>query len=172
MIDLAKKIINFYIENSKTPTLDDLDIEVNDKKGSIFVTLYKNGEVIGSAGNIVEIENSTNEELIKSCIGAIEDKRFKKIDISDLNNIKIRIDEIIEKNLLKDKEITSLNPSDTGIIVIKKDYDDLAVLLPNISANINVGKDFILVLDKKLKSKYKKDDYLNYEIKTKITTNY
>jgi AMMECR1 domain-containing protein len=44
MIKIAKQTLDFYLKNFKTPTIDDLEIEnktLLDKKGSLFITLYK-----------------------------------------------------------------------------------------------------------------------------------
>lgn len=174
MLELAKKILKFYIELNQEPTLDDLEITNDDllnNKWSIFVTLYKNWEVVWSAWNIVELEPNKALELIKSCIWALNDRRFVgKVD--SISDLKIRIDEITSKETLKDKEITQIIPQNSWVIVIKKDYDDLGVILPWISPNINTWNDLVLVLNKKLKADFVNDDYIIYEIKTNVLTDF
>ncbi len=174
MLELSKKILKYYIELNLEPTVEDLNIE-NDEllnsRWSIFVTLYKNWEIIWSSWNIVELEKSKAHELIKSCIGALNDERFNnKIDWVD--DLKIRIDEVISKTILSDKNVKDINPLNSWVIVIKKDYENLWVILPWISPNINTWEDIVLVLNKKLKSQFIDSEYIVYEIKTKQTTNF
>jgi hypothetical protein len=52
MISIVKQTIDFYTKYFKTPSIDDLKIEDNnllERKGNIFITIYKNSEIRGSA---------------------------------------------------------------------------------------------------------------------------
>ncbi|MCT4617154.1 MAG: AMMECR1 domain-containing protein [Candidatus Gracilibacteria bacterium] len=177
---LVRQIIEFYINNKqKSPSIDDLILTDEDKKlleekTGLFVTLYKSGEIIGSNGSVKESEKNTILELIVNTIGALEDKRFdNKLNKDDLEKIKIRVDLIEAKNQLKGKDsITKINYTKSGVIAIKPDYSKIALILPNISKNINSGKDFIPLLSKKLNEKYKEKDYVNYELITKCFTDF
>lgn len=174
MINLAKKIIKFYSELNQEPSLEDLEITdpgFTQEKWCLFVTLYQNWEIVWSCGNFIEIEDSKWNELIKACIWALNDERFKNVK-KDYNNIKIRIDELESKEILKEKSIRDIVPAQSWLIVIKKDYEDIAILLPAISPNINTWSDLVLVLNKKLKQDFVENDYIIYEIKTKQLTDF
>jgi AMMECR1 domain-containing protein len=111
-------------------------------------------------------------ELIKNTIYALWDKRFPDLTLEDLGKIKIRIDIITNRILLNDRKISDLNPVKSWILVIKKDYNKLAVILPNISHTLTSGKDFENVLSRKLEEEFKTENYIIYEIQTEILTNY
>jgi AMMECR1 domain-containing protein len=139
------------------------------------VTLYNKGEVCGSAGNIKEIEENLLNELIASTVAALStDKRFEPIlSVEEAETLKVRIDEIVSKIVLvEEKELLKLEPKKVGTIVIKKDYEKMAVILPNISSNLHYGKDFPEALSNKLGEKFKFSDYIVYKLETKQYTNF
>jgi len=138
------------------------------------VTLYKNGEVRGAGGNVKEIEKNIVEETIKNTIEALVlDKRFSPVTMDEVKDIKIRIDLIKERHILEEGKILALDPVKSGIICIKKDYDKLAVILPNISPRLLTGSDFIPVLKEKMQEKdFAEKDYIIYEITTQSMTNF
>ncbi|MDD3301956.1 MAG: AMMECR1 domain-containing protein [Candidatus Gracilibacteria bacterium] len=175
LLNVSLNAIKFYLEKGEKPTIKDFTLKDNSlltKTGCIFVTLYKDGEVRGSSGNVKEIENSVVDEVIVNTIEAItNDKRFGKITKEEINNLKIRIDYIKKRDLLSEGKIYNLNPLESGVIVITKDYSDLAVILPNISKKLFAGEDFIPVIEEKLGKKFEEKDYYKYEIKTDVFSN-
>lgn len=179
MIEIAKQSIRYYLTNGKIPTKSEIIISDNsllEKAWSLFITFYKNWNIVWSSWNIIETEkdnwvkNSIVEELILNSIYALQDSRFEKITLDDLEKIKIRID-LISKKIL-DKPFEELSPSSSGVIVIKKDYSKLSVILPNISPTLTSSKDFEKVLSKKLEEKFEINNYIVYDIESKIITNY
>ena len=175
MINIAIKTIKFYLETKKIPTLEDLDINNNEliqNKWSIFVTLYKDWEIHWSGWNINEIEKNIALEIIKNTIFALEDMRFENLNITDIPNLKIRIDKIIKREVLSNQKISELNPINTWLLVIKEDYEKLAVILPNISNKITNWKDFYEVLSKKLQEDFIEEKYHIYKIETQKQTNF
>ena len=176
MIDVVKQIINFYLTNDKEPTLADLKIEdesLLSRRGSIFVTIFSKWNIRWSSWNIKEIEPNIVSELIKSTIGAIkDDSRFSPLTLNEAKDIKIRVDEITNRDILDNiSKIKNLDPLKNGVIVISKDYSSLAIILPNISPLLIDGEDFIGVLEKKLNSKLSDKDII-YNIETNILTSY
>ena len=170
MIEIVKKTIDFYIKNGKTPVLWELDIKPwKNEKASLFITLYYKWEVRWSAWNIKEIANSKEEEIIKNTIAAISwDKRFETLSINEAKDVKVRIDTIKSRRVLWNSELQYLEPINSWIIAIKKDYKKIAVILPNISASILMWKDFEKALTYKLWEKFEEKNYIIYEIKTEI----
>ncbi|MGB2110800.1 MAG: hypothetical protein ACPHY8_02585 [Patescibacteria group bacterium] len=52
MLDIIEQIIKFYLQYKKAPDVSDLKLEdtsLMEEKKSLFITLYKNGEVAGSS---------------------------------------------------------------------------------------------------------------------------
>lgn len=175
MLDIVEQVIKFYLENKKIPTKNDLDIKdlsLLERKWNVFVTIYKNWNIAWNSWNIVEIENDIVNELIKNTIYALWDKRFPDLTIDDLWKIKIRIDIITNRILLNNKKISDINPVKSWILVIKKDYNKLAVILPNISSTLTSSKDIENVLSNKLEEKFIIENYIVYEFETEILTNY
>ena len=175
MLDITKQIIEFYLKNKIAPKVEDLKISDNslsEKKWMIFVTLYKNWEIFWSSWNIIEIEKTFLEELIWNTIEALKDKRFSEKNASDLEKIKIRIDIIKDRVVLDEKAFKELSPLKKGVIVIKKDYNKLAVILPNISMNLISSNDFLPVLSSKLWEDFVFDNYIVYSLDTEVLTDF
>ncbi len=177
MIDIAKQTIDFYLKNFKTPKIEDLDIKDSsllENNASLFVTIYKNGDIRWASGNIKELKNSTAEEITINTINAISaDPRFEKIKPEEASDLKIRIDLISSRNILQDKEILSVDPVKFWIIALKKDYSNIACILPNINGSLLTWEDFIPVLKSKLNSKdFVESDHILYKIETQVFDNF
>jgi hypothetical protein len=54
--------------------------------------------------------------------------------LDEAKDIKIRIDKIINRRVLQDKEIFQIDPTKSGVLAIKKDYSIMATILPNINS--------------------------------------
>lgn len=175
MLDIVSQVIKYFLEHRKIPTKNELIIKDNsllEKKGNIFVTIYKNGNIVWNSGNIVEIENDLVNELIKNTIYALWDQRFPDLELMDREKIKIRIDIIKNRLLLNNKKISELNPMKSWVLVIKKDYNKLSVILPNISSTLTSWKEFYEILSKKLEEDFKEENYIIYEIETDILSDF
>ncbi len=176
MISLAQQTIDFFTTKMREPKLEELDLQnqaLVQERGCVFVTIYVKWEIRWSAGNIKEIEQSLAEETIKSTIGAISwDTRFKPLAKTEAEWIRIRTDKITNRKVLEDGWILKLDPVTHGIIVIKKDYSKLAVVLPNISPAVLTATDLIWYLEAKLWEKFIEKDCIVYQIETEVSTNY
>lgn len=177
MIEIVIKTLEYYMAHLKEPKLSELsvqDVSSFEKAWSVFVTLYKNGEIRGSSWNIKEIEANLAGELIKNTFSVLSwDHRFPPVKMDEVKNLKIRIDLIKERRILKDGEIKSIDPVKNGVIFIKKDYDKAAVILPNISAKLMKWEDFLEVMKQKLwESSIDQRDYIIYAITTETLTNF
>ena len=176
MLDIVQQIIQYYTKYKKTPQLQDLTITDESllKTGSqVFVTLYHKGEIRGSAGNIKEIASNSVEELIENTITAISrDSRFKALKLSELKDIKIRLDTIISREIITDiKKLASIDPVKNGIIAIKQDYSKACVILPNISPLLMIGSDIAGAISQKLGEKFDENTLILYKIETKNENN-
>lgn len=169
-----KQTLQYFLSNGKIPTKNELiitDTSLLQKKATVFVTLYKNGNIVGSSGNVVELENDIVNELIQNSVYSLQDPRFERLTLADLEKVKIRIDIITSRNIL-DKPFSELNPAKSWVLVIKKDYSKLSIILPNISPTLVSWVDFPKVLSRKLEENFKADDFIIYEIQTQVTSDY
>lgn len=174
MLELVAQILDFYLKYLKEPQISDLKItneSLLTTRGACFVTFYKNGEVRGSAGNIKEVEINLATELIKNTIAAIQDSRFEKLKLDEAKDLTIRIDTIVERKVLPLGKIAEIDPVKSGIIAIKREYDKLAVILPNISPKLLTWADFPAFLEAKLWEPFDEKNYIVYEITTTVESN-
>lgn len=176
MLELVKQTVDFYFKHLKAPVIADMqpiDPKVFEEKGSCFVTIYKNGEIRGSAGNVKEIEPSIWEEVIKNTIEAIsKDSRFAPLTLAEVKDIRVRLDVIEDRHILDEGKLFSIDPMKYGAIAIKKNYSKLAVVLPNISPKLLTWADLLAALEAKLWEKLMEADYILYQIQTKTDRNY
>ena len=177
MKELVAQILDVYFKKMREPKLEELsgvNENLSSERGCCFITLYLNGEVHGSAGNIKEISPSLAHELIENTIQALTgDKRFSPLTLAESEKLQFRVDHITDRKMISIDDFKKLDPIKVWIIAIKRDYEKLAVILPNMSPKIITGDDFIAVLKKKLSvTKFKEKDYILYQISTKTETNF
>lgn len=114
MIDIAKQTLEYYFTKLVAPKVQELKIDdpsLLEKVGNVFVTLYKNGEVRGSAGNIKEIEKNIVEEIVANTLeAATSDSRFDKVTASEKDDIKIRLDTITNRKIIDEATLRKLDP--------------------------------------------------------------
>jgi len=175
MINLVKQIILYYFKNKKAPL--ELDLKIEDesllvKKGTLFVTFYKSWEIVGSAWNVKEIENNFVKELIENTIAALNDKRWP-IKASEAKDLKIRVDIITKREVIsKQIDFDEINPVKYWVIAIRKDYEKLAVILPNINPNIFTSADLAWAISKKLQEKFDLKNFITYKIQTETISDF
>lgn len=177
MLEIAKQTIDFYLKNFKTPSIEDLKIDntsLIDKKWSLFITLYKKWEIRGSSWNIKEIKENIIEEIIENTINALsKDKRFKPVKLNEAKDLKIRLDLITNRQILQEKEILEIDPTKEWVLLLKKDYSKMAVILPNINPSLLTWEDLIPVIEAKFNTKwFKEEEYIIYKIETQKYDNF
>jgi AMMECR1 domain-containing protein len=72
--------------------------------------------------------------LIENTVFALsKDSRFEPIELKEIQDLKIRLDIIQSKTVLAEgKNIKDIDPTKSGILAIKKDYEKIALILSNI----------------------------------------
>lgn len=180
MIDIIDQIIKYYLQYKKSPTVNDLQIEditlMDPQQKSLFVTIYKNWEINWSswtAMNVNKIPLITL--LIENTIHALsKDKRFNPAELKDIENLKVRLDIIQSKTVLPEwKTLKDIDPTKSGILAIKKNYEKIALILANIHPVLITWDDYNEVLKAKLNDKdFKEENYLIYEIISEQKNNF
>lgn len=170
MIDIVQQIIQIRTLTQTPITKNDLqitDTSLLEKKWEVFVTFYKSGNIVWSAGNIVTLESDLVNELILSTLEAL-----KNIPKNDYSQLQIRVDVLQKREVLKTKTLSDLNPTQVWVIAIKRSNDKLAVILPNISPNITSGVELKKALELKLQENIVEENYILYEFTTQSFTSF
>lgn len=173
--EFVEQILKTYFTKVREPKIEELTVPetLANAKWNCFVTLYLNGEVHGSAGNIKETKTSLAEELLENTMHALtKDKRFTPLTREQAEKLQFRVD-VIQTTMIQHKELRELDPTKSGVLAIKRDYEKLAVILPNISPKLVAGDDFTPVLLKKLSEKKLSDkEFIFYKVASEVETNY
>jgi len=114
MKEIVSQILTEYFAKMREPKLEELDIDekLTWETGCCFVTLYINGEVRGSAGNIKEIHTSIAQELISNTMQALtSDKRFTPLTLNESEKIQFRIDTISKREMISLDDISKCDPT-------------------------------------------------------------
>ena len=177
MKEIVEQVLKEYFLKMREPKLEELqlwDTPLLQTAGCCFVTLYKNGEVRWSAGNVKEIHPNLALECIANTMQALTgDKRFSPLTLEEAESIQIRTDTITARDMIHSSDIESIDPVKCGMIAIHRDYEKLAVVLPNMSPKLMTGNDFIPVLKNKLNDASIDDkNYILYKIETNTESNY
>ncbi|SFD34337.1 AmmeMemoRadiSam system protein A [Clostridium uliginosum] len=117
-VKLARKSLNYYFTHGeKMIDISNLPSELLSEKHGVFVSLKKFGQLRGCIGTISPTTNSVGEEIIRNSVeAALNDPRFFKVDESELKDIDISVD-ILMDSVSATKE--ELNPKKYGVIVFK-----------------------------------------------------
>jgi AMMECR1 domain-containing protein len=177
MKDIVSGVLDIYFKKMREPKLEELttsNTALLEEKWCCFVTLYLNGELRWSAGNIKEIHDSLAKELISNTMQALTgDKRFTPLTLNEAEKIQFRIDKISDRQMINFSDIKNIDPVKNGIIAINRNYKKLASILPNMSPKILTWDDLLPVLMNKLEEKDINDtNYIFYKIDTTTQTNY
>lgn len=176
MIDIAQQSLEFYLKYKKTPELRDLtisDTSLLDREAEIFVTLYHKWEIAGSSGNFKAIESSAAQEVIVNTIAAAsKDPRFTPLSLDQLWNIKIQIDEITSREIIRsEKELAEVDPVKFGVIALTAGYKKACVILPNISPLLLMWSDIAGAISSKLWEAFDEKSMTIYKIETNSVNN-
>jgi MEMO1 family protein len=91
---LARRTIEFYLQNNHIPTPEQLDIPVTDTmkaSRAAFVTLKKNSELRGCIGEVFPSQSLYKSVVVNAVNAAVNDWRFTPVTPDELGQIKIEI---------------------------------------------------------------------------------
>ncbi|MBW6410089.1 AmmeMemoRadiSam system protein A [Clostridium weizhouense] len=115
-VKLAREnLIYYFTHGKKIKDLSNVSNELLNQKHGVFVSLKKFGNLRGCIGTILPTTNSVGEEIIKNSIeAAIHDPRFNPVSESELEDIEISVDVLMDSQPCRKEE---LNPKKYGVIV-------------------------------------------------------
>lgn len=174
MHNIAKKVVESYLNEQKIPTLEELWVqnneEVNTKKAS-FVTLYKDWKIIASSWRINPKKPNTILELIENSLFCLKDKRFVEAikNPLEIKDVRFRVDLIDSEGRKVLNSINELDISKQWLIFLSQNLWKLSVILPNIANLISTPKDMLDLVCLKAwveVNNLKEEDYILYSIES------
>lgn len=135
-IQILRKVLAAHLSKQAFPNIDELGVRndpILQTKNLVFVTFYKNGEIIASSGRIHNLKKSTLQEMIENAIIALSDPRAQgQITLESLPGIHIRID-IISPEMKRTLRGYAELQRNEGIILFSQSQNFISVVLPNIA---------------------------------------
>ena len=115
LVKLAKKTVETYVKEGKTPEPEELTSEMKEKAG-VFVSIHKFDELRGCIGTFEPARQNVAEEIINNAISsATRDPRFPPVAPDELEHLTYSVDVLTTPKPVKDK--SQLDPKKYGVIV-------------------------------------------------------
>ena len=115
LVRLARKTVETYVKEGKTPHPDELTPETRQKAG-VFVSIHKLGGLRGCIGTIEPQKENVAEEIITNAVGAAtRDPRFPPIAPNELKDLSYSVDVLTEPEPVESRD--GLDPKECGVIV-------------------------------------------------------
>jgi len=115
VVELAKKTVESYIREGKTPKPRELTPEMRERAG-VFVSLYKHGQLRGCIGTFEPAKDNVAEEIIANAISSSTgDPRFPPVTASELDDLEYSVDILTKPEPVAD--ISQLDHKKYGVIV-------------------------------------------------------
>jgi len=115
LVELAKKTVETYVREGKTPQPEELTPEMKQKAG-VFVSIHKFGELRGCIGTIEPQKDSVAEEIITNAISsATGDPRFPPVAPNELKDLDYNVDVLTTPEPVASQD--QLDPKRYGVIV-------------------------------------------------------
>lgn len=171
---IARKVLVSYLSEKKIPTLEELSAtELPDAKTKhlVFVTIYKDGAIVGSSGRVHAKRENTILELVDNTLACLSDVRMAQalITPADLDKIKIRVDIIRNEDRRILQSYKDIDVKTEGYILLSQNLGKLAVLLPHITNIAGSAEELFDIVCKKAglePAKLTSSDYVLYGIKS------
>ena len=115
LVKLARKTVETYVKEGKTPQPEELTPEMKERAGA-FVSIHKFGELRGCIGTIEPRKDNVAEEIIANAIGsAARDPRFPPIAPDELKDLSYSVDVLTAPEPVESQD--QLDPKKYGAIV-------------------------------------------------------
>ena len=115
VVELAKKTVESYIREGKTPKPRELTPEMRERAG-VFVSLHKHGQLRGCIGTFEPAKDNVAEEIIANAISSSTgDPRFPPVTASELDDLEYSVDILTKPEPVAD--ISQLDHKKYGVIV-------------------------------------------------------
>jgi len=115
LVKLAKETVESYVREGKTPQLENLTPEMQERAG-VFVSIHMGDELRGCIGTFEPAEKNVAEETIANAVSsATRDPRFLPITPEELEDLNYSVDVLTTPEPVESKD--QLDPKKHGVIV-------------------------------------------------------
>ena len=115
VVRLAKKTVESYVREGKTPKPRKLTPEMRERAG-VFVSLHRHGQLRGCIGTFEPAKDNVAEEIIANAISSSTgDPRFPPVTVSELDDMEYSVDILTKPEPVTD--ISQLDHKEYGVIV-------------------------------------------------------
>ncbi len=174
MHEIAKKVIERYINEQKIPTIEELGVQFDENmntKDCSFVTLYKDWKVIASSWRINIKKPNTITELIENSLFCLKDPRFIEAikNPLELKKVKFRVDIIKQDQRKIVNVLDDIDINKQWLVIISQTLWKMWVILPHMVNLVSSPKElFDLVCLKAWidQTNLQETDYYLYSIET------
>lgn len=174
MHEIAKKVINTFLNEQKIPTIEELwawNNENVDTKFASFVTLYKDWKVIASSWRVNIKKSNTILELIENSLFCLKDPRFIESikNPLEIRNVKFRVDIIKNEHRKLVSNLEEIDINKHWLVIISQTLWKMWVLLPHMTNLASSPKDLFDIVCKKAdidQTNLKEEDYYLYSLET------
>lgn len=146
LLRLAREAMEHGVRGRKLPPLDNYSVTPRlSEHGASFVTLTIHGELRGCIGALEAWQPLVDDVREHAVAAALEDPRFRPVDETELDRIKIEVSRLTAPHPLEYSSsadlLTKLRPHVDGVI-LKNDYRR-ATFLPQVWNQIPDPEDFL-----------------------------
>ena len=115
LVELARKTVETYVKQGKTPHPKELTPEMRQRAG-VFVSIHKLGELRGCIGTIEPRKDNVAKEIIANAVSsASRDPRFPPIAPDELDQLDYSVDVLTTPEPIESQD--QLDPKRYGVIV-------------------------------------------------------
>ena len=115
VVKLAKKTVESYVREGKTPKPRKLTPEMRERAG-VFVSLHEHGQLRGCIGTFEPAKDDVAEEIVANAISASTmDPRFPPVTVSELDDLEYSVDILTAPEPVTD--LSQLDAKEYGVIV-------------------------------------------------------
>jgi len=145
-VRLARTSLEHYLKyHEYLPINKELEEQLINEKGAVFVTIKKDGKLRGCIGTLAPTKESIAEEIIHNAVSAgLRDPRFEKVQVEELGELSYSVDVLSTPEEIDN--LDQLDPKQYGVIVFASGKSGL--LLPNLEGIDTVEEQVKIVKQK------------------------
>ena len=177
---IARKVLETYVHEKKILTIEELGLATDphlERKDIVFVTVYRDGNVIASSGRVALKKANPVLELIENTLLCLKDPRFGEYvkSAADVKDLLFRIDFIAPEVRRIVQTADEIDAERQGIIFIAQSYAAVSVVLPRMSSITTRGTDLLhlAILKAELDpTTIRPEEYVVYAIESEIFSDF